>query len=27
MSPAELQKFVAEDTLKWAKVTEQGKKK
>ncbi len=27
MSPTELQKFVAEDTLKWAKVTEQGKKK
>ena len=27
MSPTELQKFVAEDTVKWAKVTEQGKKK
>jgi len=27
MSPTELQKFVAEDTLKWAKVIEQGKKK
>jgi tripartite-type tricarboxylate transporter receptor subunit TctC len=27
MSPVELQKFVAEDTVKWAKVVEQSKKK
>jgi tripartite-type tricarboxylate transporter receptor subunit TctC len=27
MSPGELQKFVAEDTVKWAKVVEQSKKK
>jgi tripartite-type tricarboxylate transporter receptor subunit TctC len=27
MSPTELKRFVAEDTLKWAKVTEQGQKK